>query len=63
MIKDYLRIIFFQMSIKYLRIKQVHKYARLKNDNWLILEFIWNNFDTFRELIEKNTTHILSEFI
>ena len=40
MIKDYLRIIFFQMSIKYLRIKQVHKYARLKNDNWLILEFI-----------------------
>ena len=35
----------------------------LENNNWIILEFIWNNSDTFRELIHNNNTHFLSEFI
>ena len=25
----------------------------LENNNWILLEFTWNNFDTFRELIQK----------
>ena len=35
----------------------------LKNNSLKILEFIWNNFDTFRELMQKNTTYFLWEFI
>ena len=43
------------MAIKDLCFKHV--------DIWIILEFIWNNFDTFRALIQDNTTHFFSEFI
>ena len=32
-------------------------------DIWIILEFIWNNFDTFRALIQDNTMHFFSEFV
>ena len=55
--KEYLAIIFFLRAIKDLSFKQVRKYARLKNNNWTILEFIWNNSDTFNELIQHSTTH------
>ena len=34
----------------------------LESNNWIILEFIWNNSDTFIELTQDNT-HFLSEFI
>ena len=35
----------------------------LENNNWIILALLWNNSGTFRELIQNNTTHFLSEFI
>ena len=50
------------MAIKGLCFNQVHKYA-MQDNNWIILEFTWNNSDTFSELIQNNTAHFLSEFI
>ena len=35
----------------------------LENKNWIILESIGNNSNTFRELVQNNTTYFLSEFI
>ena len=35
----------------------------LESNNCIILEFMWNNSDTFGELIQNNTTHLLSKFI
>ena len=34
----------------------------LENNNGIILEFIWNNSDTFRVFTQNNTTHFLLEF-
>ena len=34
-----------------------------ENNNWIILEFIWNNSDTFGEPLQNNTTLFLTEFI
>ena len=51
------------MAIKDLCFNQDHKHARLENNNWIILGFIWNNYDTFREFIQNNSTHFLSEVI
>ena len=35
----------------------------LENNNWITLQFIWNNFDSFWELIKNNTAHFLSNFL
>ena len=35
----------------------------LENNNWIILGFIWNNFDTVRELVQNSITRFLLEFI
>ena len=35
----------------------------LENKNWIILECIGNNSNTFRELVQNNATYFLSEFI
>ena len=43
--------------------KQIHKYARIRNQKLDNFWEIWNNPDTFRELIQNNTTHVLSKFI
>ena len=52
----YLWIVFFLIAIK--KTSVLSRYADL-----IILGFTWNNSDTFRELIQNNTTHFLSEFI
>ena len=55
--KDHLKIIFFLKAMKDLCFKQVHKHPRLEKNSWVILDFILNNSDNFRELIQNNTTH------
>ena len=30
----------------------------LENNNWIIWEFMWNNFGTLRELIQNNTIFV-----
>ena len=39
------------------------KLKQYLDNNSFVLEFIWNNSDTFRHLIQNNTIHFLSEFI
>ena len=51
------------MAIKYLFLSIYTSMQVLENNNWIILDVKWNNSDTFRELIQNNTTHSLSEFI
>ena len=34
----------------------------LENNHGIILEFTWNNSDTFRVFIQNNTSHFLLEF-
>ena len=56
-------MIFFLIAIKKPVFKQIHKYARIRNQKLDNFWEIWNNPDTFRELIQNNTTHVLSKFI
>ena len=56
--KDYLRIIFFLMAITDHCFKQVHNVQDSENNNWLNLEFIWNNTETSREIIPHKTVFV-----
>ena len=63
--KDYLRIILFLMETKDLcfKLSKLTSIQDLENNNWIILGFIWNNFDTVRELVQNSITRFLLEFI
>ena len=62
--KDYWRIIFFLMAIKDNAVlSKLTSRQDIRNNNWIMLEFMWKFGDTFRELTQNNATHFLSEFI
>ena len=51
------------LSCMHLLQASVARMQDLENKNWIILECIGNNSNTFRELVQNNATYFLSEFI